>query len=1069
MEQTTVLLSKLIPPVPSSSFMRRPSLNKLLRKSSETKLTLLHSGAGYGKSSSLAQYFLDSRLLHSWYTVTAEDDDVLPFLRHLQLSIQRVLPDFGERLFNHELLSSFPKEEELRQWHTRFTNSLFDIKQPLFIILDDYHLVDHVFQINYIMEKLIEFLPPHIHIVVATRHRPKWASLTKLKLNSALNEITEDHFSFSEEEISVYFEDFFGKVISKEEAHAIMELTEGWAIAIYLLARQSEALQTGLPDKPALQDLFAYLTEEVFNNMTKEEQTSLLSFSIFPTFTEKLIGDFYGYEEAEKLKTLADRHVFIQPLREDGTYRFHALFQQFLKNKWIQQDKEGWLAVHRRATAYHIKQGNSTFAIDHALKTEDVANVVATLLATAPSFIKSGQFDLVIDIMKEMPEAMKAEAYALYYYEGESHRYRAYYEKARQSYMKCLNFAQLENDLVYISKANAGLAHIYLDTIQPGLAEPYLIEALSSAVQTDVFSKKEMDQLKRQFAENLVNLGRAAEAAEFVKTEKLDESILIDGNLDARILLRTGQLVEAEQLLKSRTTENKLPDSHRETEILLSFISALIGKAEQAKESADHGIAIGQKEKSGFVEAVGNIRKGHAEYLLNPFDLRKAEQLYKKAIQQMDELNVSRGKAEPLLGLAMVKARMGQSAEGIQLALEGLRETEKVNDRWLSGLIRTGLSIIYISYHNFEEAISVAKEAEKIFEVCGDHYSKMISLFWIAQAYYLNEDQEHFIEHINRCTTLCNEHKYGFFFNRDTVFGPFDREIFKPTLLKAFQLNEQHLGIQFVHQSLELDGLITHPGYRLYVNLLGPFELQIGKEVVGDRKWQRDKAKELFIFLLLNRGRFVPKEEIMSVLWNDAEPESADRDFKVALNALLKVLEPNRGAREESFFIQRKQTMYRLNPSARIITDLELFYAYSERGMEERDAKKAKELLMKAVDLYKGNLFEEKSTLEWLDDTRRNLEESYLNTLERLAQTSTRLREFGNTIYWAEKLLKIDRTWEEAYRLLMFAHYQQSNRSLAVKWYERCVQVLRDELNIEPMETTEQMYDMIVSVVPETV
>ena len=46
------------------------------------------------------------------------------------------------------------------------------------------------------------------------------------------------------------------------------------------------------------------------------------------------------------------------------------------------------------------------------------------------------------------------------------------------------------------------------------------------------------------------------------------------------------------------------------------------------------------------------------------------------------------------------------------------------------------------------------------------------------------------------------------------------------------------------------------------------------------------------------------------------------------------------------------------------------------------------------------------------------------NVMERLAQTYTRLREFGKTVYWAEKLLHIDQTWEEAYRLLMFAHYQ---------------------------------------------
>ena len=83
--------------------------------------------------------------------------------------------------------------------------------------------------------------------------------------------------------------------------------------------------------------------------------------------------------------------------------------------------------------------------------------------------------------------------------------------------------------------------------------------------------------------------------------------------------------------------------------------------------------------------------------------------------------------------------------------------------------------------------------------------------------------------------------------------------------------------------------------------------------------------------------------------------------------------------------------------------------------------------------------------------------------IERLAQTYTRFREFGKTIYWAEKILRIDHTWEEAYRLLMFAHYQLQNRAQSVKWYNKCINVLADELIITPMETTEQMYKMIMN------
>ena len=91
------------------------------------------------------------------------------------------------------------------------------------------------------------------------------------------------------------------------------------------------------------------------------------------------------------------------------------------------------------------------------------------------------------------------------------------------------------------------------------------------------------------------------------------------------------------------------------------------------------------------------------------------------------------------------------------------------------------------------------------------------------------------------------------------------------------------------------------------------------------------------------------------------------------------------------------------------------------------------------------------------------MELQYILGIERLAQTYTRLREFGKTIYWAEKLLRIDHTWEEAYRLLMFGHYQLQNRAQSVKWYNKCITVLSDELMIEPMDTTEQMYKMIMS------
>ena len=84
------------------------------------------------------------------------------------------------------------------------------------------------------------------------------------------------------------------------------------------------------------------------------------------------------------------------------------------------------------------------------------------------------------------------------------------------------------------------------------MAKPFLQEAISFAQKSKKISFHEMEMLKRQFAENLVNLGKAAEAAVWVENEKMDKSILREGNLDARILLRTGKLNDAQEILNER-------------------------------------------------------------------------------------------------------------------------------------------------------------------------------------------------------------------------------------------------------------------------------------------------------------------------------------------------------------------------------------------------------------------------------------------------------------------------------------------------------------------------------------
>jgi len=1065
MDQPTIILSKLSAPIPSSTYMRRSSLMKKLKSNTHKKLTLLHSGAGYGKSSALAQYFADSRSLYSWYSITEEDDGILPFLRHLISSIQKTVPTFGRSFLDKDLISTYPKESELQQLYSLFSNELSNIDEPLSIVLDDFHLVDHVFHINYIMEKIIEFLPPNIHVVVSTRLRPRWSILLKLKLSGQLVEIIESDLMFTEEEILVFFEDYFNKHITIHDASEIMRLTEGWAIAIQLIAMQVAETNRQISQlvNPALHDLFSYLLEEVFLLLSAEDQQSLLNFSVFPLFTANDIQDFFNKEEAKNMERLASSHAFIQPLGDSNTFRFHSLFQQFLETKSKQKDVHAFYETHRQAASYFQDKENIVQAIHHAVKANDERFLAVLLSICAPKMIKSGQFDWLLDLIADhLSKAIRDHFYELYYYEGECHRYKAFYEKARLSYEATLVKAFQNENILYISRANAGLAHIYLDTIQPALAQPYLKEAIEWAEKGKDISVFEKVFLQRLMAENLVNVGKANDAKEWIEKENLDPAILTEGNLDARILLRTGKLMEAQQLLESRTREvDSLPDSHRETDVLLSFIYSLTGQVSQSKLSAIKGIETGIREKSELVEAVGLIRLGHSEALTDPFNLETPEVYYMQAIQKMVDLNVARATAEPYMGLSIIKSRQGFFREAIDYGEKGLRETKKVNDHWLSAYILVGLGIVYLENAKYKEAVEHMSQANELFTNCADVYGEMISYYWLMRIHHTLNEGDSLGEHAKYFMELCAMHNFYFFLQNRTVFGPVDLQTNYPIFQKIYAVHHDNEYVGQIINRLNIQAKTNYPGYTLYLRLLGPFSLYAGIEEVNDRKWQRDKSKELFAYLYLQNHRYVPKEELIQMLWGESETKNLDRDFKVTLNSLLKVLEPNRQAREESYFIMRRQSMYRLNPNAFVGSDVQDFNHYAQNGMGEKSPHLSKELLLKAVHLYKGELFENRISIDWISSERDKAQQLFIQVLERLSQTYTRLKDFEKTIYWAEKLLTYDSTWEEAYRLLMFAYYQLQNRSQSVKWYDRCVQVLEKELNIEPMPTTIQMFEMI--------
>jgi hypothetical protein len=66
------------------------------------------------------------------------------------------------------------------------------------------------------------------------------------------------------------------------------------------------------------------------------------------------------------------------------------------------------------------------------------------------------------------------------------------------------------------------------------------------------------------------------------------------------------------------------------------------------------------------------------------------------------------------------------------------------------------------------------------------------------------------------------------------------------------------------------------------------------------------------------------------------------------------------------------------------------------------------------------------------------------------------------TVRYAQLMLQYDPLQEVAHRTLMTAYCAMGDRSAAIRQYQQCVQVLDDELGVEPLEETRHLYDEIL-------
>src|SRR4051812_23661051 len=89
----------------------------------------------------------------------------------------------------------------------------------------------------------------------------------------------------------------------------------------------------------------------------------------------------------------------------------------------------------------------------------------------------------------------------------------------------------------------------------------------------------------------------------------------------------------------------------------------------------------------------------------------------------------------------------------------------------------------------------------------------------------------------------------------------------------------------------------------LSIYTLGALRVQLDTSALPDSVWKTLKHKALFEILLTFRKRPLTREQLTEYLWSQLDPDSADRNLRVAISQLRHALIPPDAAQHSDFIL----------------------------------------------------------------------------------------------------------------------------------------------------------------------
>lgn len=1066
------------------------------------KLILLEAPAGYGKTTLLTEFSLQSSITCCWYFLDRSDTEPIAFLRVLLASLQQSFPAFGTQLV--PLLNSIARSTESSDPY-KFLDALVDtlaaeIPQRFALLLCNYQEVNAYPEITSLVEYLLNRLPVQGVLVLESREIPE-LDFASLLAGRAMLGVGRELLRFSPQEIRMLARVQNSRELSVDEAERLASAFDGWITGLLLGTRLGDVqlLQRGYAAPLSLekqgiqihaQTLFSYVANEVFKRH-QQMYAFLKEAVVLQEMTPPLCSNLLGItltEAGERLQYLEQHGLFVTHNGEGAqlVYTCHPILRDLLYEELREQNPKRFVQLHQRAAELLSVSRRYKQAIHHALEANIDELAAQLIVASAELMMEQGH----MEALQQWIAAFSEEIIARY-------------------------------PRLLLIQAGAFLEKSELHAALPLLEK--LAELLNGSSQ-GVLATEDLSRLQAELA--IVRVRALIQQGRYSQARHLCQQVLQSLPVD-EVALRTrahlyfgacaqflGDLTtkithyqKALQLWGRHTVSSLTADGHSS----LAEAYGMLGRFALAEHHSSRALACWEQlqnipgivthliiqaditwNQGRFDEAECllqralaltsrslHLRRWRGYILVKLGEFYLDQGLYDRSLASAEEgLALARQLGDTyllnhaLMTLSMIYLYMGDAATARLLLSEAhLEETPEASARSYQQVLQElTLGTIWLHQRHSAEAHPLLVSAESALSTMGIKREQLKALVRLAACHLEQKQPAKAFERLAAVELILTTiDGYEQLVRAEVRMFPFLQcaieqrpEGASLRALLYWKPNGQEPALRDIGGEVSTPAATYPPAEfaapnstpQIKILALGEPAVLVNEQPVTH--WRMARAVEL-CFYLLECGQPVRKEQILAAVWGEVD-DHARRTFYSTIHYLRKALGGEAA-------ITSRAGIYMLDLALvygekRVWYDVTVFeeqYALGKQALAEETDEIAKAAFEAMIKLYRGDYLQSFDS-SWCVLRRDDLRRLYLDACQQLAQLAWRSEKIEESIIHWQQMLTVDACLEEAHYGLMRCYMRQGKRGLALRQYRCCTRTLQQELGVVPGPAMHNLY-----------